>query len=53
MLFKKVMIMWVVKNKHQNTKTIEKQRDVNQEYHNDKSFKNIKTTKVLFEKALK
>ena len=30
-----------------------KQRDVNQEYHNDKSFKNIKTTKVLFEKALK
>jgi hypothetical protein len=30
-----------------------KQRDVNQEYHDDKSFKNIKTTKVLFEKALK
>jgi len=30
-----------------------KQRDVNQEYHDDELFKNIKTTKVLFEKALK
>ncbi len=40
----------------QNTKTqrlSKKQRDVNQEYHDDKSFKDIKTTKVLFEKALK
>jgi hypothetical protein len=45
--------MWVVKNKHQNTKAIEKQRDVDQGYHNNKLFKNIETTKVLFEKALK
>ncbi len=38
--------------KHSN-KLLKKQRDVNWEYHDDKSFKNIKTTKVLFEKALK
>ncbi len=30
-----------------------KQRDVNQEYHNNKLFEDIETTKVLFEKALK
>ena len=40
----------------QNTKTqrlLKKQRDVNWEYCDDKLFKNIKTTKMLFEKALK
>ncbi len=45
MLFKKVMIMWVVKNKHQNTKTIKKAKrcqsrilwqQVVQEYQNNK-----------------
>ncbi len=30
-----------------------KQRDVDQEYCNNKLFKNIKITKVLFKKALK
>jgi len=34
-------------------KLLKKQRDVNQEYHNDESFKNIETMKVFFEKALK
>jgi len=39
MLFEKVMIMWVVKNKHQNTKAIEKSKEM--------SIKNIMTTSHL------
>jgi len=53
MLFKKVMIIELSRTNTKMQRLLKKQRDVNQEYCDDKSFEDIETTKVLFEKALK